>query len=59
MRFNNANSDLMDNAIKINVIMAVLMPVMMLIMNLTTVALIWFGALSMMSPLSRQTLSVS
>jgi len=44
-RFDDANSDLMDNAIKINIIMAVLMPVMMLIMNLTTVALIWFGAI--------------
>ena len=45
MRFDDANADLMDNAIKINIIMAVLMPVMMLIMNVTTVALVWFGAL--------------
>lgn len=45
VRFDNANADLMDNAIKINLIMAVLMPAMMLIMNLTTVALVWFGAL--------------
>ena len=45
VRFDDANADLMDNAIKINILMAVLMPVMMLIMNLTTVALIWFGAL--------------
>jgi len=45
MRFDDANADLMDNAIKINIIMAVLMPVMMLIMNVTTVALIWFGAI--------------
>jgi len=45
VRFDDANADLMDNAIKVNIIMAVLMPVMMLIMNLTTVALIWFGAL--------------
>ncbi|MDR3585937.1 MAG: ABC transporter ATP-binding protein [Desulfosporosinus sp.] len=45
VRFDDANSDLMDNAIKVNIIMAVLMPAMMLIMNLTTVALIWFGAL--------------
>ncbi|MBC2724294.1 ABC transporter ATP-binding protein [Desulfosporosinus sp.] len=44
-RFDDANADLMNNAIKINLIMAVLMPVMMLIMNLTTVALVWFGAL--------------
>ena len=45
VRFDNANSDLMNNAIKINLIMAVLMPMMMLIMNVTTVALIWFGAI--------------
>ena len=44
-RFDDANADLRDNAIKINVIMAILMPTMMLIMSLTTVALIWFGAL--------------
>jgi len=45
VRFDHANQDIMDNAIKINVIMAVLMPMMMLIMNLTTVALVWFGAI--------------
>ncbi|WP_298197903.1 ABC transporter ATP-binding protein [Desulfosporosinus sp.] len=45
VRFDEANADLMDNAIKVNLIMAVLMPAMMLIMNLTTVALVWFGAL--------------
>jgi ABC-type multidrug transport system, ATPase and permease components len=45
VRFDDANRDLMNNAIQINIIMAVLMPGMMLIMNLTTVALIWFGAL--------------
>lgn len=45
VRFDDANADLMDNAIKVNLIMAVLMPAMMLIMNLTTVALVWFGAL--------------
>lgn len=43
-RFDAANADLRDNAIKINILMAFLMPLMMLIMNLTTVALIWFGA---------------
>jgi len=45
VRFDEANADLMDNAIRVNIIMAVLMPAMMLIMNLTTVALVWFGAL--------------
>ena len=43
VRFDNANTDLMDNAVKVNKIMAFLMPVMMLIMNVTTVAIIWFG----------------
>ena len=42
-RFDDANADLMDNAIKINKIMAFLMPIMMLIMNVTTIAIIWFG----------------
>jgi len=45
VRFDDASVDLMDNAVKVNIIMAVLMPAMMLIMNLTTVALIWFGAI--------------
>ncbi|KGK90067.1 multidrug ABC transporter ATP-binding protein [Desulfosporosinus sp. HMP52] len=45
VRFDEANADLMQNAIKINLIMAALMPAMMLIMNLTTVALVWFGAI--------------
>lgn len=43
VRFDNANSDLMNNAVRVNKIMAFLMPVMMLIMNVTTVAIIWFG----------------
>lgn len=43
VRFDNANADLMDNAVKVNKIMAFLMPMMMLIMNVTTVAIIWFG----------------
>lgn len=44
-RFEAANADLTDNAIKVNKIMAALMPVMMLLMNLTTVAIIWFGGI--------------
>lgn len=44
-RFDAANSDLMDNAIKVNIIMAILMPIMMLIMSLTSVAIVWFGGL--------------
>ncbi|MBZ9636590.1 ABC transporter ATP-binding protein [Clostridium sp. FP1] len=43
-RFDAANLGLMNNSIKVNKIMAVLMPIMMLIMNLTTVAIFWFGS---------------
>lgn len=43
IKFDDANTDLMENAVKVNKIMAFLMPVMMLIMNVTTVAIIWFG----------------
>jgi ATP-binding cassette subfamily B multidrug efflux pump len=45
IRFDDASTDLMDNAIKVNKIMAFLMPIMMLIMNVTTVAIIWFGGI--------------
>lgn len=44
-RFDDANQDLTDTAIKVNKIMASLMPLIMLIMNLTTVAIIWFGSI--------------
>lgn len=44
-RFDTASRDLMENAIKVNKIMAILMPIMMLIMNITTVAIIWFGSI--------------
>ncbi|MGV8982957.1 ABC transporter ATP-binding protein [Clostridium sp.] len=44
VRFDDANADLMNNAVKVNKIMAFLLPIMMLIMNITTVAIIWFGA---------------
>ncbi|MBU3179649.1 ABC transporter ATP-binding protein [Clostridium psychrophilum] len=43
-RFDDANTDLMNNAVTVNKIMAFLLPIMMLIMNVTTVAIIWFGA---------------
>ncbi|WP_298839801.1 ABC transporter ATP-binding protein [Clostridium sp.] len=43
-RFDDANTDLMNNAVKVNKIMAFLLPIMMFIMNVTTVAIIWFGA---------------
>ncbi len=44
-RFDNANLDLMNNSVKVNKIMAILMPMMMLIMNFTTIAIIWFGGI--------------
>lgn len=44
-RFDVANLDLTQNAISVNRIMAFLMPFMMLIMNATTLAIIWFGGL--------------
>jgi len=44
-RFDDANADVMDNAIRANRIVAFLMPSMMLIMNLTSVAILWFGAI--------------
>lgn len=44
-RFEEANADLTQTAIKVNKIMAILMPVMMLIMNFSTIAIIWFGGI--------------
>lgn len=42
-RFDEANHDLTDTAIRINKIMAYMMPVMMIVMNMTSIAIIWFG----------------
>jgi ATP-binding cassette, subfamily B, multidrug efflux pump len=44
-RFNEANWDLTQTAIKVNKLMAAMMPSMMLVLNLSTVAIIWFGGL--------------
>lgn len=44
-RFTKANRDLTETAIKVNKIMAVLMPIMMIIMNFTSVSIIWFGGI--------------
>ena len=43
-RFDDANKDLTDTSIKVYKLMGILMPAIMLIMNITTVAIIWFGA---------------
>lgn len=45
VRLQKANENLTDVSIKVNKIMAFLMPAMMLIMNLTIVAVIWFGGI--------------
>ncbi|WP_028593956.1 ABC transporter ATP-binding protein [Paenibacillus assamensis] len=44
-RFEEASRDLTDTGIKVNRIMALLMPVMMLVMNVTTIAIIAFGSI--------------
>ena len=44
-RFTGANRDLTGTAIQVNKIMAALMPILMLVMNLTTIAIVWFGGL--------------
>ena len=44
-RFDNANIDLTDVTIRVNRLTAALMPVMMLVLNLSSIAILWFGAL--------------
>src|SRR5215831_10033207 len=44
-RFDVANSDLKDVAIRVNRIVAFLMPTLMLIFNLTSIAILWFGSI--------------
>jgi len=43
-RFDEASLDLTNNYIKVNHIMAFMMPSMMLIMNVVTLSILWFGA---------------
>ena len=45
LKFKDANEDLTNTAIKVNKLLAFLMPTMMLIMNITTIAIIWFGGI--------------
>ncbi len=44
-RFEEANNDLTYNYIKVNRIMAFMMPSIMLVMNLTSLAILWFGGI--------------
>lgn len=43
VRFTQANRDLMIDNIKVNRIFGAMFPLMMLVMNFTTLAIIWFG----------------
>jgi len=43
-RFDTANVDLTATALRVNRLFAVMMPALMAIMNLSTVAIMWFGA---------------
>jgi len=43
-RFDQANADVTNTYISVNRIMAGLMPLMMLVMNGVTIAIIWFGS---------------
>jgi len=44
IRFNKANKEVTDIAVKSSRIMAFMIPILMLVMNLTLVAVYWFGA---------------
>jgi ATP-binding cassette subfamily B protein len=44
-RFDLANADVTATAIKVNRIMAFLMPAMLLVLNLTSLAILWFGSI--------------
>jgi ATP-binding cassette subfamily B protein len=44
-RFDSANKDITQTSIKMNQLMAAAIPVMMLVMNLSQVAIVWFGGL--------------
>jgi ATP-binding cassette subfamily B protein len=44
-RYTTANSELTDTAMRVNRMMAAMMPVMMLIINIASIAIIWFGGI--------------
>jgi ATP-binding cassette subfamily B protein len=48
-RFDEASLDLFDTTIRVNRLFAVTIPVMTLILNLSTVAVMWFGAMRVQS----------
>ncbi|HZO75239.1 MAG TPA: ABC transporter ATP-binding protein [Ktedonobacteraceae bacterium] len=44
-RFDEANLDLTDVSIQVNRIVAIMMPMMMLVLNVSSVAILWFGSI--------------
>ena len=44
-RFDDANQDLTDVAIRVNRLIALLMPIMMFVLNVSSVAILWFGSI--------------
>src|SRR5713226_2671944 len=44
-RFDEANADLTNIAVRVNQMMATLMPLMMFVLNVSSVAILWFGAI--------------
>jgi ATP-binding cassette subfamily B protein len=44
-KFDSANKDLTETALRVNQIMIAMMPGIMLLLNITNIALIWFGAI--------------
>lgn len=44
LRFQGANQDLTDVSMKVNKTMAFMMPIIMLLFNYTTIAILWFGS---------------
>jgi ATP-binding cassette, subfamily B, multidrug efflux pump len=44
-RFDDANVELTDVSIKVNRLVALMMPIMMLVLNLSSISIIWFGSL--------------
>ncbi len=43
-RFDGANEDLTDVSIRVNRIVAIMMPLMFFILNMSSIAILWFGA---------------
>ncbi|MBO1515511.1 ABC transporter ATP-binding protein [Metabacillus bambusae] len=44
-RFNVANEEFRDTGIKVGKLMALMFPIMLIIMNFTNIAIVWFGAI--------------